>query len=75
MNMNEGPMDGAKRGGIEGGRWVWVGWGKVVVGKWRQLYSNLNKKRRKKGEVVNIVKKSGHKIALFDHVDTIGDHR
>ena len=28
---------------IEGGRWVWVGWGRVVgVGKWRQLYLNNN---------------------------------
>ena len=33
--------------GIEGGRWVWIGRGKVVVGKWRQLYSNINKKRKK----------------------------
>ena len=37
-----------RRGGIEGGRWVWVGWGKVVVGKWRQLYPNINKKKKKK---------------------------
>ena len=28
---------------IEGGRWGWVGRGKVVVGKWRQLYLNNNK--------------------------------
>ena len=48
MNMNEGLMDGAKGGGIEGGRWVWVGQRKVVVGKWRQLYLNINKKRGKK---------------------------
>ena len=47
MNMYEGPMDGAK-GGIEGGRCAWVGQGKVVVGKWRQLYSNINKEREKK---------------------------
>ena len=33
-----------KAGGIEGGRWVWVGQGKVVVGKWRQLYLKINKK-------------------------------
>ena len=32
-----------KEGRIEGGRWVWVGWGKVVAGKWRQLYLNNNK--------------------------------
>ena len=44
MNMNEGPLDG---GGIEGGRWEWVGRGKVVLGKWRQLYSNINKKKVK----------------------------
>ena len=43
--MYEGHRDGPKGGGgIEGGRWVWVGWGKVVVGKWRQLYSNTNLK-------------------------------
>ena len=42
-------MDGAKEGGgIEGGRCVWVGRGEVVVGKWRQLYSNINKKRGEK---------------------------
>ena len=39
-------------GGIEGGRWSWVGWVKVVVGKWRQLYLNNNKinkfKKKKK---------------------------
>ena len=28
--------------GIEGGRWAWAGWGDVVVGKWRQLYLNIN---------------------------------
>ena len=33
-----------KRVRIEGGRWGSVGWGKVVVGKWRQLYLNNNKK-------------------------------
>ena len=33
-----------KEGGTESGRWMWVGQGKVVVGKWRQLYSNINKK-------------------------------
>ena len=32
-------------GGIEGGRWVWVGQRKVVVGTWRQLYLDTNKKR------------------------------
>ena len=44
MNVNEGPMNGAKVGGIEGGRWAWAGQGKVVVGKWK-LYSNINKKK------------------------------
>ena len=36
MNRNEGPMDGAQRGvglRVGGGRWVWVGQVKVVVGK------------------------------------------
>ena len=37
-----------RRSGIDGGRWVWVGWGEVVVGKWRQLYSNINKRKEKK---------------------------
>ena len=32
---------------MEGERWGWKGWVKVVAGKWRQLYSN-NKKKRKK---------------------------
>ena len=36
------------RGRIEGGRWSWVGQGKVIVGKWRQLYSNINKKEENK---------------------------
>ena len=48
MNMYKGPMDKAKVGKwgrIEGGRWGWVGWGKVVVEKWRQLYSNINFKK------------------------------
>ena len=31
-----------KVGRIEGGRRGLVGRGKVVVGKWRQLYSNIN---------------------------------
>ena len=34
-------------GGTEGEWWAWVGQGKVVVGKWRQLYSNINKKSKK----------------------------
>ena len=31
-------------GRIEGGRLGWVGQGKVIVGKWIQLYLNYNKK-------------------------------
>ena len=50
MNMKEGPIDGAKGDGTEDGRWAWVGWGKVVVGKWRQLYLNINKKKSIKKE-------------------------
>ena len=42
--MYEGPMDKAKGGRIESGWWVWMEWVKVVVGKWRQLYLNINKK-------------------------------
>ena len=44
MNMYEGLMDRAKGGVFEGGRFFWIGRGKMVVGKWRQQYSNLNKK-------------------------------
>ena len=40
-------MDKAKRGCIESGGWEWVGWGKVVAGKWRQLYLNNNFKKLK----------------------------
>ena len=36
-----------KGGRIESGRWQWAGWEKVVVGKWRQLYSNINHKKLK----------------------------
>ena len=36
-------MDKTKWGMIVDGRWWWVGWGKMVVGKWRQLYLNINK--------------------------------
>ena len=39
------PWTKPKRGRIESGRWGWVGWGKVVVGKWRQLYLNNNNRR------------------------------
>ena len=35
----------SRRGRIEGGRWEWVGWRKVVAGKWRQLCLNNNKKK------------------------------
>ena len=44
MNIYKGPMDKDKGGRIEGGRWEWVGWGKVVVGKLRLLYLSINKK-------------------------------
>ena len=30
---------------IEGGRWEWVGRGKVMAGKWRQLHMNNNLKK------------------------------
>ena len=33
---------------IERGRWGWVGCREVVGEKWRQLYLNNNKKKRKK---------------------------
>ena len=41
MNKSKGPM-GRARGGVERGRCEWIGQGKVVVGKWRQLYSNIS---------------------------------
>ena len=40
------PWTEPKGGRIEGGRWGWMGWWKVVVGKWRKLYFN-NKKMQK----------------------------
>ena len=42
-----GPWTKPKEGRIEGGSWQWVGQGKVVVGKWRQLYWNINNKKIK----------------------------
>ena len=42
-----GPMDKPNWGRIEGGKWEWVGQGKVVEGKWRQLYLNKNKRKKK----------------------------
>ena len=41
---------GGARVGIEGGRWAWAGQGKVVVGKWKQLYLNINKKTTNKAK-------------------------
>ena len=56
-NMYKGPMDKAKRGSD----WWWEvgvgGAGKVVVGKWRQLYLNNNKKRVKKRTKIILKKK------------------
>ena len=49
-NMYKGPMDEAKKGSIAGGRWGWVGRGKVAVGKWRQLYLNNKKEKIEKNE-------------------------
>ena len=45
------PWTEPKGGGIEGGRWAGVGQGKVVVGKWRQFYFNINKKGGKKDQL------------------------
>ena len=42
------PWTKSEVGRIEGGRWGKVGWKKVVVGKWRQLYLNINLKNDKK---------------------------
>ena len=42
------PWTKPKQGRTECGRWGWVGQGKVVMEKWRQLYSNTNKKKRRK---------------------------
>lgn len=46
--MHEGPMEGAKGGGIEGERWEWVWWEEAVAVKWRHLYSNINLKSKNK---------------------------
>ena len=43
--MYEGHMDKSKGDGFEGGRWGWVGHGGV---KWRPLYLNNNKKKKKR---------------------------
>ena len=45
-NNYKGHMDKAKGGGIRGGRWGWLGWGGVVVGKCRQLHLNNNLKKK-----------------------------
>ena len=42
-NMYKGPMDKAKAGRKEGGRWDWVGRGVGRGRKCRQLYLNNNK--------------------------------
>ena len=43
------PWTKSMGGRIEGRRWGWVGgWGKVVVGKWKQLHLNNNKKEMEK---------------------------
>ena len=42
---------------LEGRRWGWLEQGKVVVGKWRQLYLNNNKTKctkRNKGKEINL---------------------
>ena len=48
MDKVEVGKDGGWRVGVGGGGWGWVGQGKVVVGKWRQLYWNNNKENIKK---------------------------
>ena len=45
--MYKGQMGKTKTDRIEGGRQGWVGWGAMVGGKWRQLYSNNNKKKKR----------------------------
>ena len=51
-NMYKGHMDKAK--GEKDGRWEvgWVGQGKVVTGKWRQLYLNNNDNNNKRKETL-----------------------
>ena len=46
-NMCKGPMDKPKGGRIVGGRWAWVGWSKVVAGKWKRLYLKTIKKKER----------------------------
>ena len=57
------PWTKPKGGRIEGGRWRWVGWGEAVVGKWRQLYLNDNKKRKR--ENINEIKLFNFKSFKF----------
>ena len=52
------------------GRWGWVGWGKVLARKWRQLYLNNNLKmwkKRKRNKIFKIKFKkelSGKKFSI-----------
>ena len=47
-DMCKDPWTKPKGERIEGGRWGWMGKGKVVMGKWKQLYLKNNKKNLKK---------------------------
>ena len=38
----------SKRGRNKGGKWGWLGWGREVGEKWRQLHLTNNKKNVKK---------------------------
>ena len=46
-NTYKGPMDKAKGGRIEGGRWGWVGQEKVVMGKGENHIQTLIKNGKK----------------------------
>ena len=69
------PQTKPRRGSIEGRRWGWMGWGKVVVGKWRQLYLNNNKNKNKYIEenknytvaVIIVTKIFKNSICVFSH--------
>ena len=66
MNMIEGPMDGAKGDGIEGGRQAWIGWGKWW---WENgdncIHTSIKKKVKKKKCLVYTLEPY-HKMILFN---------
>ena len=64
--MYKGHMDKAKGDRIEGGRSG--GQGKVVAGKWRQLFLNNNFKKAKKTPTISLWKKKELLIGNYEIV-------